>query len=122
MCTVCLSVVCSCSICILSFPPHTYTHKVDLDGNGLINFAEFVMMMRKCKVDTDFDRQIREAFKVKKEERRDRENIRVLHGNTGRDGAWRYREEKGTGDLYVDGTGWDHEVEISRDCLVKEKE
>ncbi len=38
--------------------------KVDLDGNGLINFAEFVTMMRKCKVDTDFDRQIREAFKV----------------------------------------------------------
>ncbi|CAM9831999.1 unnamed protein product [Laminaria digitata] len=37
--------------------------KVDLDGNGLINFAEFVTMMRKCKVDTDFDRQIREAFK-----------------------------------------------------------
>ncbi|CAB1100589.1 unnamed protein product [Ectocarpus sp. CCAP 1310/34] len=36
---------------------------VDLDGNGLINFAEFVTMMRKCKVDTDFDRQIREAFK-----------------------------------------------------------
>lgn len=39
--------------------------KVDLDGNGLINFAEFVTMMRKCKVDTDFDRQIREAFKVR---------------------------------------------------------
>lgn len=38
--------------------------QVDLDGNGLINFAEFVTMMRKCKVDTDFDRQIREAFKV----------------------------------------------------------
>lgn len=37
--------------------------KVDLDGNGFICFAEFVMMMRKCKVDTDFDRQIREAFK-----------------------------------------------------------
>ncbi|CAM9628051.1 unnamed protein product [Choristocarpus tenellus] len=37
--------------------------KVDLDGNGLISFPEFVTMMRKCKVDTDFDRQIREAFK-----------------------------------------------------------
>ena len=40
--------------------------QVDLDGNGLINFAEFVTMMRKCKVDTDFDRQIREAFKVRR--------------------------------------------------------
>lgn len=39
--------------------------QVDLDGNGFINFAEFVTMMRKCKVDTDFDRQIREAFKVR---------------------------------------------------------
>lgn len=39
---------------------------MDLDGNGLINFAEFVTMMRKCKVDTDFDRQIREAFKVRR--------------------------------------------------------
>lgn len=38
--------------------------QVDLDGNGFINFPEFVTMMRKCKVDTDFDRQIREAFKV----------------------------------------------------------
>ncbi|CAN0065074.1 unnamed protein product [Discosporangium mesarthrocarpum] len=37
--------------------------KVDLDGNGRISFPEFVTMMRKCKVDTDFDRQIREAFK-----------------------------------------------------------
>lgn len=42
-----------------------HSTKVDLDGNGLISFAEFVMMMRKCKVDTDFDRQIREAFKVR---------------------------------------------------------
>lgn len=49
---------------IFLFPSLFFLPKVDLDGNGLINFAEFVMMMRKCKVDTDFDRQIRKAFEV----------------------------------------------------------
>lgn len=37
--------------------------RVDLDGNGSISFSEFVILMKKCEVETDFDREIREAFK-----------------------------------------------------------
>mmetsp|Transcript_1112 Transcript_1112/g.1701 ORF Transcript_1112/g.1701 Transcript_1112/m.1701 type:complete len:150 (+) Transcript_1112:88-537(+) len=43
---------------------HDMMLKVDLDGNGSISFEEFVTMMKKCEVETDFDREIREAFKV----------------------------------------------------------
>ncbi|KAG5181716.1 yellow cameleon 2.60 [Tribonema minus] len=43
---------------------HDMMLKVDIDGNGSISFDEFVIMMRKCEVETDFDREITEAFKV----------------------------------------------------------
>eukprot|EP01084_Bolivina_argentea_P158307 275778_1 len=38
-------------------------NKVDLDGNGEIDFDEFISLMHKCDVESDFDREIREAFK-----------------------------------------------------------
>ncbi|KAG5183425.1 calmodulin [Tribonema minus] len=37
---------------------HDMMLNIDLDGN------EFVTMMRKCEVETDFDREVREAFQV----------------------------------------------------------
>mmetsp|Transcript_3328 Transcript_3328/g.5176 ORF Transcript_3328/g.5176 Transcript_3328/m.5176 type:complete len:152 (+) Transcript_3328:77-532(+) len=36
--------------------------QVDTDGNGVISFNEFVDMMRKCELSTDFEQEIREAF------------------------------------------------------------
>jgi len=39
-------------------------HEVDIDGNGTIDFPEFLTMMAKKMQDTDTEEEIREAFKV----------------------------------------------------------
>lgn len=38
--------------------------EVDADGNGLIDFAEFVTLMARKMTNTDKDAEIREAFSV----------------------------------------------------------
>ncbi|XP_045151065.1 neo-calmodulin-like [Echinops telfairi] len=38
--------------------------KVDADGNGPIDFPEFLTMMTRKMEDTDSEREIREAFRV----------------------------------------------------------
>lgn len=37
-------------------------NEVDLDGNGRISFDEFVMMMRLGGMETDFEKEIKDAF------------------------------------------------------------
>ncbi|GFS05793.1 calmodulin [Elysia marginata] len=39
-------------------------NEVDVDGNGTIDFAEFLTMMSRKRSDTDEDEEIREAFRV----------------------------------------------------------
>jgi calmodulin len=39
-------------------------NEVDIDGNGTIDFPEFLTMMAKKMQDTDTEEEIREAFKV----------------------------------------------------------
>lgn len=39
-------------------------NEVDVDGNGLIDFPEFLQMMARKMKDTDSDEEIREAFRV----------------------------------------------------------
>ena len=55
---------------------HTHTHtqsnghpqdminEVDADGNGTIDFPEFLTMMARKMKDTDSEEEIKEAFKV----------------------------------------------------------
>jgi calmodulin len=38
--------------------------EVDTDGNGTIDFPEFLSMMARKMQDTDTEEEIREAFKV----------------------------------------------------------
>lgn len=44
-------------------PPRPCCCKVDTDGNGDISFDEFVTMMQMGEVETDFSKEINEAFK-----------------------------------------------------------
>jgi len=39
-------------------------NEVDADGNGTIDFSEFITMMGRKMKDTDSEEEIREAFKV----------------------------------------------------------
>ena len=39
-------------------------NEVDADGNGTIDFAEFLTMMARKMKDTDSEEEIREAFRV----------------------------------------------------------
>ncbi|XP_076096049.1 neo-calmodulin-like isoform X1 [Mytilus galloprovincialis] len=39
-------------------------NEVDIDGNGIIDFQEFLTMMAKKMKDTDTEEEIREAFRV----------------------------------------------------------
>ena len=39
-------------------------NEVDSDGNGTIDFPEFLMMMARKMRDTDSEEEIKEAFKV----------------------------------------------------------
>ncbi|RUS78137.1 hypothetical protein EGW08_014110 [Elysia chlorotica] len=39
-------------------------NEVDVDGNGTIDFAEFLTMMSRKRTDGDEDEEIREAFRV----------------------------------------------------------
>ena len=39
-------------------------NKVDADGNGTIDFPEFLTMMARKMKDTDSEEEIREAFRV----------------------------------------------------------
>merc|ERR1719263_1238782 len=39
-------------------------NEVDADGNGMIDFPEFLTMMARKMKDTDFEEEILEAFKV----------------------------------------------------------
>jgi hypothetical protein len=39
-------------------------NEVDADGNGTIDFAEFLTMMARKMKDTDSEEEIKEAFKV----------------------------------------------------------
>ncbi|KAJ8309463.1 hypothetical protein KUTeg_014337 [Tegillarca granosa] len=39
-------------------------NEIDADGNGTIDFAEFLTMMAKKMKDTDSEEEIREAFRV----------------------------------------------------------
>ncbi|CAN1841373.1 Calmodulin-like protein 8 [Linum perenne] len=53
----------------LSFPSiHSYIHsvitEVDADGNGTIEFAEFLSLMARKIKETDAEEELKEAFKV----------------------------------------------------------
>ncbi|XP_060060404.1 calmodulin-A-like [Erinaceus europaeus] len=39
-------------------------HEVDVDGNGMIDFPEFLTMMARNMKDTDSEEEMREAFRV----------------------------------------------------------
>jgi calmodulin len=39
-------------------------NEVDADGNGIIDFPEFLTMMARKMKDTDSEEEIKEAFKV----------------------------------------------------------
>jgi len=39
-------------------------NEVDVDGNGVIDFSEYLTMMARKMRDTDSEEQIKEAFKV----------------------------------------------------------
>ena len=43
---------------------HDMINEVDSDGNGTIDFPEFLTMMARKMQDTDTEEEIREAFKV----------------------------------------------------------
>src|SRR4051794_1225101 len=50
---------------LLSFPPFKdMINEVDADGNGTIDFPEFLTMMARKMKDTDSEEEIKEAFKV----------------------------------------------------------
>ena len=42
-------------------------NEVDIDGNGTIEFTEFLGMMAKKMKDSDGEEELREAFRVKEE-------------------------------------------------------
>ena len=42
-------------------------NEVDADGNGTIDFPEFLTMMARKMKDTDSEEEIMEAFKVRRE-------------------------------------------------------
>ena len=42
----------------------TLIHEFDIDGNGEIDFEEFLTMMAKKLKETDLEEDIREAFRV----------------------------------------------------------
>ena len=43
---------------------HDMINEVDVDGNGTIDFPEFLTMMARKMRDTDSEEEIREAFKI----------------------------------------------------------
>lgn len=45
-----------------SHAPPSFSAQVDLDGSGGISFDEFVMMMRLGDMETDFEKEIKDAF------------------------------------------------------------